>query len=112
MTRGRLRRGAFSPLDLQATIHRYLAAHNADPKPFVWIMTPQTIMARLKPPNASMDQDFLCSLDCASCPHAATKGFRTTSTRGSVVPSLPSLRRITPAPAAVPRRPNRRPSAG
>ncbi len=59
MTRGRLRRGAFSPLDLQATIHRYLATHNADPKPFVWIMTPQKIMARLKPPNASMDQDFL-----------------------------------------------------
>ncbi|MGH7186213.1 MAG: IS630 family transposase, partial [Pseudomonadota bacterium] len=36
MTRRRLRRGAFHSLvDLQAAIHRYLAEHNADPKPFV-----------------------------------------------------------------------------
>ena len=37
MTRRRLRRGVFRSLvDLQAAIHRYLAEHNADPKPFVW----------------------------------------------------------------------------
>src|SRR6187397_882740 len=45
MTRRRLRRGAFHSLvDLQAAIHRYLAEHNADPKPFVWTATPEKII--------------------------------------------------------------------
>ena len=46
MTRRRLRRGVFHSLvDLQAAIHRYLAEHNADPKPFVWTATPEKIIA-------------------------------------------------------------------
>jgi transposase len=54
MTRRRLRRGVFRSLvDLQAAIHRYLAEHNADPKPFVWTATPERIMAKLQPLNAS-----------------------------------------------------------
>ena len=55
MTRRRLRRGVFHSLvDLQAAIHRYLAEHNADPKPFVWTATPEKIMAKLDYVNASM----------------------------------------------------------
>jgi transposase len=55
MTRRRLRRGIFRSLvDLQAAIHRYLAEHNANPKPFVWTATPERIMAKLQPPNASV----------------------------------------------------------
>jgi transposase len=55
MTRRRLRRGVFRSLvDLQAAIHRYLAEHNADPKPFVWTATPEKIMAKLNLVNASV----------------------------------------------------------
>jgi transposase len=55
MTRRRLRRGSFRSLvDLQAAINRYLAEHNADPKPFVWTTTPDKIMAKLEPLNASV----------------------------------------------------------
>jgi transposase len=55
MTRRRLRRGIFRSLvDLQAAIHRYLAEHNADPKPFVWTATSERIMAKLQPLNASV----------------------------------------------------------
>jgi transposase len=55
MTRRRLRRGVFRSLvDLQAAIHRYLAEHNADPKPFVWTATPEKIMAKLEQLNASV----------------------------------------------------------
>jgi len=55
MTRRRLRRGVFHSLvDLEAAIHRYLAEHNADPKPFVWTATPEKIMAKLDYVNASM----------------------------------------------------------
>ena len=55
LTRRRLRRGAFHSLvDLQAAIHRYLAEHNANPKPFVWTATTDKIMAKLEPLNASV----------------------------------------------------------
>jgi hypothetical protein len=55
MTRRRLRRGAFHSLvDLQAAINRYLAEHNANPKPFVWTATTEQIMAKLEPLNASV----------------------------------------------------------
>jgi transposase len=55
MTRRRLRRGVFHSLvDLQAAINRYLAEHNADPKPFVWTATPEKIMAKLDHLNASV----------------------------------------------------------
>jgi transposase len=55
MTRRQLRRGVFRSLvDLQAAINRYLADHNTNPKPFVWTATPQKIMAKLQPLNASV----------------------------------------------------------
>ena len=55
MTRRRLRRGVFRSLvDLQAAIKRYLAEHNADPKPFIWTATHERIMAKLQPLNASV----------------------------------------------------------
>ena len=53
MTRRRLRRSSFHSLvDLQAAINRYLAAHNADPKPFVLTATTNIIAAKLQPLNA------------------------------------------------------------
>jgi hypothetical protein len=46
LTKRRLRRGAFLGLvDLQAAINRYLAEHNADPKPFRWKADPNAIIA-------------------------------------------------------------------
>ena len=55
MTRRRLRRGVFRSLvDLQAAINRYLAEHNADPKPFVWTATKEKILAKLERLNASV----------------------------------------------------------
>ena len=55
MTRRRLRRGVFRSLvDLQAAIRRYLADHNASPRPFIWTATPAKIMAKLDHGNASV----------------------------------------------------------
>jgi transposase len=55
LTRRRIRRGTFgSIVDLQAAINRYLAEHNADPKPFTWTATPASILAKLNHPNASV----------------------------------------------------------
>lgn len=48
LTRKRIRRGSFHSLvDLQAAIKRYLAEHNADPKPFVWTASAASILAKL-----------------------------------------------------------------
>src|SRR3954469_24501192 len=48
LTRKRIRRGSFHSLvDLQAAIKRYLAEHNADPKPFVWKASATSILAKL-----------------------------------------------------------------
>ena len=48
LTRRRIRRGSFHSLvDLQAAIKRYLAEHNAEPKPFVWTASAASIMAKL-----------------------------------------------------------------
>ena len=48
LTRKRIRRGSFHSLvDLQAAIKRYLAEHNADPKPFFWTAPPAAIIAKL-----------------------------------------------------------------
>ena len=50
-----MKRGVFrSVVDLQAAINRYLAEHNADAKPFVWTATPERILAKLQPLNASV----------------------------------------------------------
>ena len=55
MTRRRLRRGVFHSLvDLQAAINRYLAEHNADPRPFSWSATPASILEKLDQANASV----------------------------------------------------------
>ena len=55
LTRRRLRRGAFrSIVDLQTAIHRYLAEHNDDPKPFVWTKTADQILDKLNHSNASV----------------------------------------------------------
>ena len=55
MTRRRLRCGVFHSLvDLQAAINRYLAEHNADPKPFSWTATPASILDKLQQANASV----------------------------------------------------------
>jgi transposase len=46
LTRRRLQRAVFHSLvDLQAVINRYLADHNANPKPFAWTADPNTIIA-------------------------------------------------------------------
>jgi len=55
LTRRRLKRGIFrSIVDLQAAIHRYLAEHNQDPKPFTWTKTADQIFTKLNLPNASV----------------------------------------------------------
>jgi transposase len=55
LTRRRIRRGTFgSIVDLQAAINRYLAEHNANPKPFTWTATPASILAKLNHVNASV----------------------------------------------------------
>jgi hypothetical protein len=48
LTRKRIRRGSFhSIVDLEAAIKRYLAEHNAEPKPIVWTAAPASILAKL-----------------------------------------------------------------
>ena len=48
LTRKRIRRGSFhSVVDLQAAINRYLAHHNADPKPFVWTKSASAILQNI-----------------------------------------------------------------
>ncbi|MGH6895303.1 MAG: IS630 family transposase [Geminicoccaceae bacterium] len=55
LTRRRLKRGSFHSIgDLQAAINRYLAEHNDAPKPFTWTKTPDQILAKLTPLNASV----------------------------------------------------------
>ena len=55
LTRRRIRRGSFHSLvDLQVAINRYIAEHNADPKPFTWTKTPEHILTKLNPLNASV----------------------------------------------------------
>ena len=47
LTRRRIRRGSFrSIVDLQAAINRYIAEHNADPKPFIWTKPADQILAK------------------------------------------------------------------
>jgi transposase len=53
LTRCRIRRGSFpSIVDLQAAIHRYIAEHNADPKPFAWTKPADRILAKVNRLNA------------------------------------------------------------
>jgi transposase len=55
LTKRRLRRGVFcSIVDLQAAIHRYIAEHNAEPKPFVWTADPERVLASIKRGNQTL----------------------------------------------------------
>jgi transposase/transposase-like protein len=55
LTRRRIRRGSFhSIVDLQAAINRYIAEHNADPKPFTWTKPADQILAKANRLNASL----------------------------------------------------------
>src|SRR5829696_4316561 len=48
LTKRRLRRGVFrSIVDLQASINRYIAEHNAAPTPFVWTADPDRVLAAI-----------------------------------------------------------------
>jgi transposase len=48
LTRQRIRRGSFhSIVALQAAINRYLAEHNAEPKPYVWTASAASILTKL-----------------------------------------------------------------
>jgi transposase len=48
LTRRRLKRGDFrSVVDLQAAIHRYIAEHNNDPRPFTWTKPARAILSNL-----------------------------------------------------------------
>jgi transposase len=48
LTKRRLRRGVFrSIVDLQAAIHRYIAEHNTEPKPFIWTADPDRVLAAI-----------------------------------------------------------------
>ena len=56
LTRRRLQRGAFHSLvDLEAAIHRYIAEHNADPKPFTWKADPTAIIGAAKRGYQALD---------------------------------------------------------
>lgn len=49
LTRRRIRRGVFcSIVDLQAAIHRYIAEHNDNPKPFIWTKSAKAILAKTR----------------------------------------------------------------
>jgi transposase len=55
LARRRLKRGVFrSIVDLQAAIHRYLAEHNQEPRPFTWTRSVDQVLDKLNPPNASV----------------------------------------------------------
>jgi hypothetical protein len=48
LTEKRVRRGSFNSIpDLIAAIDEYLAAANADPKPFVWHASAQAILDKI-----------------------------------------------------------------
>jgi len=48
LTRRRLQRGVFrSIVDLQAAINRFIADHNAQPRPFVWTADPDVILGKI-----------------------------------------------------------------
>jgi hypothetical protein len=52
-----LRRGVFESVDdLVAAIHRYLDAHNEDPRPFVWTAKATDILEKVKRARATLDE--------------------------------------------------------
>ena len=56
LTKRRLKRGTFVGIvDLQAAINRYVADHNADPKPFRWKADPDKIIAAAARGHQTLD---------------------------------------------------------
>jgi hypothetical protein len=56
LTKRRLKRGVFcSVVELQATIKRFLAETNADPRPFRWTKDPAKIIASVKRGHQVLD---------------------------------------------------------
>jgi transposase len=56
LTRRRLKRGVFRSIaDLEAAIDRFLADHNAEPKPFTWTADPDRIIAAVKRGHQVLD---------------------------------------------------------
>ena len=56
ITDKRIRRGAFRSVDaLVAAIMEYMEANNADPKPFIWTASVQTILSKVKRANEVLE---------------------------------------------------------
>ena len=56
ITDRRIRRGAFTSVDsLVTAIMEYLEASNADPKPFVWTASVETILSKVKRANEVLE---------------------------------------------------------
>jgi len=57
LTDKNLRRGIFASVpDLIASIEAYLNAHNADPKPYVWTATAESILAKVQRNRTKLEQ--------------------------------------------------------
>ena len=57
LTDKNLRRGIFGSVpDLIASIEAYLSAHNADPKPYVWTATAESILAKVQRARTKLQQ--------------------------------------------------------
>jgi transposase len=57
LTEKNLRRGIFASVpDLIASIEAYLNAHNADPKPYVWTATAESILAKVQRARTKLQQ--------------------------------------------------------
>ena len=57
LTDKNLRRGIFAGVpDLIASIEEYLNAHNADPKPYVWTATAESILAKVQRARTKLQQ--------------------------------------------------------
>jgi transposase len=57
LTDKNLRRGIFASVpDLIASIEEYLNAHNADPKPYVWTATAESILAKVQRARTKLEQ--------------------------------------------------------
>jgi transposase len=58
LTKRRLKRGVFpSVVDLQAAINRFVAEHNAEPKPFTWTASPDKIIQAVRLGHQVLDSD-------------------------------------------------------
>jgi transposase len=59
LSKRRLKRGVFRSLvDLQATINRFLAETNENPKPFVWTADPNTVIAAVRRGYQALDSIY------------------------------------------------------